>query len=79
MEQGPDKQRLQQWFESIASTEEEEVDCAALEEALETIVVIASSGEDIRNVLPAIAVHLDHCPECGEIYETLVVLARENP
>ena len=72
-------QRLQKWLENIASTEDEELDCAALGEVLEQIIAIASRGEDIRVALPAVAVHLDHCPECGEMYEELVLLSQEKP
>jgi hypothetical protein len=45
---------------------------------LEKIMRVAESGKDIRGVLPAVAVHLDHCPECGEMYETLVLLSQED-
>jgi hypothetical protein len=77
MQSGFDRERLQKWLSDIASTEEEEVDCEALEAILETVVAIAESGQDIRVILPDIAVHMDHCPECSECYETLVALARE--
>jgi hypothetical protein len=79
MESGFDRERLRKWLSDIASTEDEEVDCQALEDILETVVAMAEGGQDIREVLPDIAVHMDHCPECAECYETLVALAREAP
>ena len=77
MDSQSNRQRLQRWLADIASTEAEEIDCEDLEEMLETIVAVGAGGEDIRTVLPAVAVHLDHCPECGEWYEALVALSRE--
>jgi hypothetical protein len=72
------RERLQKWLNDIVSTEPEEVDCVALEDMLEQLVAIGASGQDVREVLPRIALHLDHCPECGEWYETIVALARED-
>lgn len=69
--------RLRKWLDEIASTQEHEIDCVALEQAIERLVFIADRGEDIRAFLPEVAVHLEHCPECGGWYETLVEIARD--
>ena len=79
MEERFDPQRLQKWLEDVASTQDDEVDCDALSAALEQIVAIAEAGEDIRDLMPAVAVHLDHCPECGEWwYEVLIAYMRDQ-
>jgi hypothetical protein len=72
-----DPNRLQKWLSDIVSTEPDEVDCNVLAIMIETIVAIGSEGKDIRTALPIIAVHLDHCPECGEWYDTIVAMSRE--
>ena len=77
MQDRTDPERLQKWLADIVSTENVEVDCDALEAVLEQIVAVAEAGGDIRAILPAIAVHLDHCPECSEWYEALVAYTRE--
>lgn len=77
MESPLDHERLSKWLTEIASTEEEEIDCDALDALLESVVATVDKGEDIRAILPAVAVHLDHCPECSGWYETLVELAGE--
>jgi hypothetical protein len=78
MEAGFDRASLQKWLRDIVSTEDRELVCEDLDRMLETIVAIGARGEDIRAILPDVAVHLDHCPECGEVYETLVALARDG-
>jgi hypothetical protein len=71
--------RIRKWLANIANTQDEEVDCDTLESMLERLVAIGESGADIREVLPDIALHLDHCPECGEWYEVLLAMCREQP
>ena len=78
MEQRFDRERLRKWLADIASTEDEEVDCQALEDVLESVVATAESGQSIGELLPDLAVHMAHCPECAECYETLVTLAQRS-
>jgi predicted anti-sigma-YlaC factor YlaD len=70
--------RLSEWLRSIATTEDVEVDCDALAEAAERLVAAGSRGDDLHVVLPALALHLDHCPDCREWYETLLAFSRES-
>jgi hypothetical protein len=70
--------RLNEWLRSIASTEDDEVDCDALVEAAEQLMQAGTRGADLRVVLPHLAVHLEHCPECREWYDTIVELSREG-
>jgi hypothetical protein len=78
MESSFDRERLSKWLEDVASTEDEEIDCDTLAEMMESIVAISASSEDVRNVLPDIALHLRHCAGCSEWYETLVELAKHQ-
>jgi hypothetical protein len=78
MNEDPGHARIRKWLADIATTQEEEIDCDRLESMLERLVAIGESGADIRDVLPDIALHLNHCPECGEWYETLVAMCRER-
>ena len=71
--------RLGEWLRSIATTEDDEVDCDAIAEAAERLVAAGAGDDDLRAVLPDLAVHLEHCPDCREWYETLLALSREDP
>jgi len=73
-----DSKRLNEWLQATATTEDQEVDCDALSDVIEGVVEAALSGADVRSLLPHIAVHLDHCPDCRDWYETLLALAEEE-
>jgi hypothetical protein len=73
-----ERERLEKWLSDIAGTEDAEVDCNTLDEMLERVVAIGSRGDDIRSVLPQVALHLEHCPDCSEWYDALIALARET-
>jgi hypothetical protein len=67
--------RLSEWLRSIATTEDDEVDCDAIMVAAEALVAAGTRGDDLHAVLPDLALHLDHCPDCREWYETLLALS----
>ena len=69
--------RLNEWLRQIATTRDDEIDCDELAAAIGAVVESGVRGDDLRATLPQVAVHLDHCPDCREWYETLVELARE--
>ena len=73
-----DPARLGEWLHTIATTEDGEVDCDALMQAAEEVVATGTRGDDLRAVLPELALHLDHCPDCREWYDTLVAFARSE-
>ena len=73
-----DPQRLNQWLAAIATTQDDEIDCDALGEVIQEVVEAAATGADVRSVFPHIAVHLDHCPDCRDWYQTLVALTKEE-
>lgn len=66
-----DRERLERMLRSILTTETEELDCDALVDAMDKIVELATAGEDVRSLLPDMALHLDHCPDCRDQYDTL--------
>jgi hypothetical protein len=69
-----------EWLRSIATTEDDEVDCDALAQAAERLVAAGTRGDDVRAVLPDLGVHLEHCPDCRDWYETLMAFSRgESP
>jgi hypothetical protein len=70
--------RLSEWLRSIATTEDAEVDCDAIVEAAERLVAAGTRGDDLRVVLPDLALHLEHCPDCREWYETLLALSQAD-
>jgi hypothetical protein len=72
-----DARRLSEWIEDIATTQDDEVDCEAMAEMFMTVIEASARGEDFRAALPHIALHLDHCPDCREFYETLVEIAKQ--
>jgi hypothetical protein len=73
-----DPARLSEWLRSIATTEDDEMDCDAIIEAAESLIASAARGDDVRIVLPDLALHLDHCPDCREFYETLVAFSHDD-
>jgi predicted anti-sigma-YlaC factor YlaD len=73
-----DPARLSEWLRAIATTEDDEVDCDGLMQAAESLVAAGTRGEDLRLALPHLALHLDHCPDCREWYDTLVAFARAD-
>ncbi len=63
------------WIEQIYTTEEHEIDCKQLQNFLPAFV----DAEVNRERLPHTAVirtHLQHCPDCQEIYEGLNLVIR---
>ncbi len=73
-----DPKRLEEWLQAISTTEAEEIDCDALSEVIDEVVEAAAAGADVRSLLPGVAVHLDHCPDCRDSYETLLGWTRQN-
>ncbi len=74
-----DPARLNRWLEAVATTEDEELNCDALFEVIDKVVEMAASGQDVRSLLPGIALHLDHCPDCRDQYETLTAFWEDAP
>jgi predicted anti-sigma-YlaC factor YlaD len=73
-----DSSRLSVWLQRVVATRDEEIDCDELAVSIEVVVEAAARGEDVRAALPAIAAHLEQCPDCREWFETLVDLTRAS-
>ena len=69
--------QLDQWLRGIATTADREIDCDTLFDVIDRVVEVARTGQDIHGLLPEIALHLDHCPDCKDLYETLRELSAE--
>jgi len=69
--------RLSKWLATIATTEENEIDCDAFCDVIEEVVEAAAAGKEVRALLPHLSVHLDHCPDCRDSYQTLLARTRE--
>ncbi len=70
--------RLSEWLRTIATTEDDEVDCDAFAAAAEQLIAVGTRGDDLRAVLPELALHLEHCPDCRDLYETAIAFSRED-
>ena len=70
--------RVSEWLRSIATTQDDEVDCDAIAAAAEDLVAAGVRGDDLRVVLPDLALHLEHCPDCRDWYETLVAFSQQD-
>lgn len=64
------------WIHSIFATQDEEIDCGQLFEALSQFVDMEISGEDAARLLPYVQQHLDICPECEDLFEALHEIAQ---
>lgn len=73
-----DPARLNQWLEAVATTGDEELDCDSVFELMDRAVELAASGQDVHALLPGIALHLDHCPDCRDQYETLTAFWEDS-
>lgn len=71
-------ERWRWWLSTFETTQDEELDCDAVFELLETVVEAVNAGQDLSEFFPAIAVHLAHCPDCRDLFDTLVELLRTS-
>jgi hypothetical protein len=69
--------RLSVWLKRVVATQDDEIDCDELSLTIEVAVDAAARGEDVRAALPALAAHLEQCPDCQEWFETLVELTSQ--
>lgn len=70
---------LNRLLQAVATTEAEELDCDSLFELMDKAVEMAASGQDVRSLLPGMAIHLEHCPDCRDQFETLTAFWKEAP
>ena len=73
-----DMERLRWNLQVIGTTEAVELDCDTVFELLEAVVEQAAAGTDVRGLFPDIMIHLDHCPGCRDLFDTLVVFVESE-
>ena len=70
--------RWRWWVSTLDTTQDEELDCDAAFDLLEKAVEAVQSGNNLTELYPAFALHVDHCLGCKDLFETLLALARSN-
>jgi hypothetical protein len=63
------------WIRQIFQTEDAEIDCARLQDLLPIIVDAEVSGIIMNGEDRQLRLHLSHCPDCNDVYETVRRLA----
>ena len=71
--------RWRWWVSTFDSTQIEELDCEAVFEMLEKAVAAVQAGDNLTEIFPAFALHVDHCLGCRDLFETLLALAGSDP
>jgi hypothetical protein len=59
------------WVKQIYQTRDAEVDCVQLQELLPAFVDAEVSGLIMNGEGQGVRLHLSHCPDCTDVYETL--------
>jgi predicted anti-sigma-YlaC factor YlaD len=71
-----EREMFKRWVHKIFTTQDEEMDCGELYEALSRFVDLELSGEDVACLLPDVCQHLEQCRECEELHQALLEVAR---
>jgi hypothetical protein len=66
-----DQEKFKCLIHSIFASEEESQVCSEFFEQLPRYVEVETSGQDAVGQLPEVALHLQQCLECGELYQAL--------
>jgi hypothetical protein len=59
------------WIRRIYATQEEELGCDDVFEALATYVDMEIAGESASECYPGVLLHLRQCPHCSDLYLAL--------
>jgi predicted anti-sigma-YlaC factor YlaD len=73
-----DSERLSEWMRIISTTAEEEIDCDVIVDLAAQVAEAATEGADVQALVPLFALHLDHCSDCRDYFETLVAFVNER-
>jgi len=71
-----EREMFKRWIHNIFTTQDEEIDCGQLFEALSQFVDMEVSGKEAARLLPHVRQHLEQCPECAELYQALLEIVR---
>ncbi len=70
-------ERMRMLLDCLAAVHHEgDIDCAAAARHFTSLCEAALNGADIHDILPQVAAHIDHCPDCREEYEALLAVMR---
>ena len=70
--------RWRWWLSTFESTQPQELDCETVFGLLEVAVEAANAGQNVSQLFPGLAIHLDHCPGCRDLFDTLVALMKDE-
>jgi len=62
------------FIEQIISTQPDELDCAAVVAVIDRYVDLKADGNDPSDLAPGLPLHLQHCPDCADMYAALLML-----
>ncbi len=69
------KEEYREILNKIYNTEDEEIDCGAVYDAVARFVDMEISGADAAAMLPLVHQHLEECPPCYDLYDALHAIA----
>ena len=73
------KENLEKLMQSLAHTQEQELDCDEVFELMDLYTEAINSGKELTEVLPLVRQHLEICKCCNEEIEALLrILEREE-
>jgi hypothetical protein len=71
-------EKFKQLIQSVFAVKNEEILCSEFFEQLPRFVDLQISKGDAAELLPDVSHHLHQCPECDEIYQSLLQAAESE-
>jgi hypothetical protein len=72
------KDFMQRLLETLASTQEHEIDCGEVHLVIDVYAEASARGEDPAQLLPMVKHHLEMCDCCEEEYEALLRILEQD-
>lgn len=69
------QKEFSRWIQQIFQTQDTEIDCAQLQDLLPIMVDAEVNGIIMNGEDRPVRLHLSHCPDCHDVYETVRRLA----
>jgi len=63
---------------AVLETDAEEVNCIDCCERLDQYAELLLQGADPEEIMPAVKLHLEHCPCCAQEFEALMIMLQDN-
>jgi len=70
---------LEQFFRMLAETREIELICDDIYQIVDQYAELLARGEDVRQLMPLVAYHLEMCKDCHEELEALMRILQASP